>query len=103
MPLNEPNRSHWIRAIEKYQVFDYVPTYYVCSMHFRPEDIIKSGRVNRVVPGRVPSIFSIENVQSIDSQSLGTNEIDTCQELSGGKETNIRIACHDDNSSERLE
>lgn len=79
---------------------------------------MNSGTVKRVVPGRVPSVFPNENVQSIDSESPHTNrsmnapiqetsssndEVDTYRELSGGKETNIRIAYQDGISLERPE
>lgn len=59
VPLNQPERSKWIEAIEKVQPFDnIVATYKLCEFHFLPEDIDTRGKRKHILPGRVPSVFS---------------------------------------------
>lgn len=56
--MNQPIRDQWIKAIEQFQEFDYtVQSYHVCSLHFLPSDIDTNRKRNKVILGRVPSIF----------------------------------------------
>lgn len=78
VPLNGPNRNKWIKAIEQYQPFVYVPSYYVCSLHFSQEDIKINGNRKNVVPGRVPSIFpNSKNFRNFDAKSDSANSLQT--------------------------
>lgn len=98
VPLNGPNRNKWIQAIEQYQPFVHVPTYYVCSLHFSQEDIKINGNRKNVVPGRVPSIFpNSKNFRNFDSKSDSAN----CLQTSINCETSNKIAtCFADDEGE---
>lgn len=44
------------------QPFDYVvQTYHLCELHFSPDDIVTREKKKSIAPGRVPTIFEIEN------------------------------------------
>ena len=79
VPLNQPNRSKWIQAIELYQEFDYaIQTYHICSLHFLPTDIQKNGKRRTVISGKVPSIFTDINNSNIINKN--NNEEIICVE-----------------------
>lgn len=98
VPLNGPNRNKWIQAIEQNQPFVYVPTYYVCSLHFSQEDIIINGNRKNVVPGKVPSIFpNSKNFRNFDSKSDCANSLPTSINC---ETTNKIPSCFADNEGE---
>lgn len=92
VPMEEPNRSKWIEAIEKVQPFDYyVSTYHLCQFHFLPEDVGTQGKKKTkkfILSGRVPSIFSNEgnnntaNRQSINMRASDVHgDINKCETI----------------------
>lgn len=65
MPSIQPDRSRWIAAIEQHQPFDYyVHTYFICSKHFEPSDLMIRGKGKTVIKGKVPSIFQVQDPES---------------------------------------
>lgn len=87
MPLKQPGRSQWIEAIEQVQPFDYVvQTYYVCELHFLQEDIFTRGKKKFIVPGKVPTIFGINN--NIDNTLKVCNANDVYESINSSKPTN---------------
>lgn len=60
-------RRIWIDAIEKFQQFDYAAAkFFVCELHFLPEQIMRSGGRTDLVDGSVPTIFKSPNVEFLD-------------------------------------
>lgn len=80
IPYSQPARTQWIEAIEQYQKFDYyVRTYYVCQLHFKPDDLNVDKNRRTVKKGRVPSVFPGE---VIASSEIGLNEVSSDAKLS---------------------
>lgn len=68
-----------MNAIESHQAFDDgVGTYYICSLHFEPNDLIIRGKRKTVIKGKAPSIFSHQDTTESCVQnepSVNGNEI----------------------------
>lgn len=81
MPSCEPERSRWISTIEQHQPFDYYAhTYFVCSLHFEPSDLVIRGKGKYVVKGRMPSIFRNENVANNVQQEVELESVENDME-----------------------
>lgn len=80
VPLSQPNRGNWIRAIAKFQSFDYaVQTFHICSRHFLSSDIKTNGKRKTVISGKVPSIFpDLAETDNFENDRVGdTIEVNT--------------------------
>lgn len=75
MPSKEPEKSKWIEAIERVQPFDYVvQRYFLCQLHFLPDDIGILGTRKIVLPGKIPSIFAVSGNNENTSDCSEQNE-----------------------------
>lgn len=58
VPLEQPIRNKWIKAIEQFQKFDHDDkSFNVCCLHFSSGDINVGKNKKSVIYGRVPTIF----------------------------------------------
>lgn len=104
--MKQPARDEWIQAIERVQPFDHiVQTYFLCQLHFSPDDIDTRGKRKYILENRVPSIFSNNNndcigASIIDSES--TNSSSTVDNTFHSESLVQNISNTDESSNEPI-
>lgn len=102
VPWKQPDRSKWIETIEQVQPFDYnVQTYYLCQLHFSPDDIVERGNKKSIVPGRLPTIFGINNNNTDNTEECSDSNY-ICETLNDIKSTNLNPIVDISSNSEPL-